>query len=334
MSCSSGIRASPELLEAFRGAGSANKRLIKIGIRDERFCELDSKQCSAGGLLRDFELLQDPSVFQDAVPCFVVFQLDSPSRWCLMMYVPDGSRVQDRMLFASSRDRLKRDLGASISFEMFGSHRSEFSYSAYVHAAETDQSAAPRTQREYQIIHETSNANYAPPSALASSTTVLFPITDKAQSALKLFASGSINFVCLMIQNEQLELQESAALADDGRQFHAKVAACRESRFFLYRHSCHNTTGVFFVFLCPESSTVRVKMTCASARAHVLSKIEEAKIALHKRMDISSADDVTDSILNEELVPTDAASRPAMSSGPSFQRPSRPGRKGTSRLLD
>jgi len=46
----------------------------------------------------------------------------SGHEWMLIAYVPDGSTVKDRMLYASTRDSLKKQLGKSyfVNTDLYG----------------------------------------------------------------------------------------------------------------------------------------------------------------------------------------------------------------------
>ena len=45
-------------------------------------------------------------------------------QWILLAYTPDGSKVRDRMLYASTRDTLKKELGRSYFVdELYGSEK-------------------------------------------------------------------------------------------------------------------------------------------------------------------------------------------------------------------
>ncbi len=68
-------------------------------------------------------------------PSFIVFRLDDvepPGNWLLLMFVPDTAKVREKMLYASSRDALKRDLGySSFAAELHACDMDEVSYERY-----------------------------------------------------------------------------------------------------------------------------------------------------------------------------------------------------------
>jgi len=66
--------------------------------------------------------------FLPKIPTYILYRLDSKNlqgyEWVLLAYVPDGSSVRDRMLYASSRDNLKKQLGYTYFVEdLYGSSK-------------------------------------------------------------------------------------------------------------------------------------------------------------------------------------------------------------------
>ena len=58
-------------------------------------------------------------------PCYILFRQDEKNAngfcWLLCCYVPDASKVKDKMTYASSRSNLKQTLGGGFfSHEVFG----------------------------------------------------------------------------------------------------------------------------------------------------------------------------------------------------------------------
>jgi hypothetical protein len=66
-------------------------------------------------LLLDFGAIQ--ALLERNVPCYILYRLDTKNMhgfdWLLISYVPDGSPVKSRMLYASTLALLKRELGTS-----------------------------------------------------------------------------------------------------------------------------------------------------------------------------------------------------------------------------
>ena len=71
----------------------------------------------------------------DDKPCYIIYRLKNkqpPAEWLLVMFVPDDAKVRDKMVYASTRDSLKRDLGYSFfAADMHVTERSELSFDAF-----------------------------------------------------------------------------------------------------------------------------------------------------------------------------------------------------------
>lgn len=64
----------------------------------------------------DFALVS--ASLEDDVPCYILFRVDSSSRrppeeWLLMSWVPENAKVRLKMIYASSRDALKKEFGSA-----------------------------------------------------------------------------------------------------------------------------------------------------------------------------------------------------------------------------
>lgn len=75
---------------------------------------------SPPSLSTDLSLIS--SVLDADKPCYIVFRLpENTGGWCLFCYVPDKSKVKEKMVYASSRSNLKQQLGANyFQDEVFG----------------------------------------------------------------------------------------------------------------------------------------------------------------------------------------------------------------------
>lgn len=116
-----------------------------------------------------------PSVSQQVqpkAPCYFAVRLDSKNmngfEWLLCVYIPEGSPVKERMIYASTREILKRQLGTSYFgdgkcfhvrirshlSELFGTTKEELSLEAYK-AHKTKLAAdQPLTSSELQARQE------------------------------------------------------------------------------------------------------------------------------------------------------------------------------------
>jgi len=112
---------SDEARLGFQGAhNDPSLRTLVIGIEDEKFVVKGSSQGSPSGVAADFDGLVQSAGLSPSSGAFVLFDMsdgekavDEGSRqWLFISWVPDLCRPREKMLYSSSRESLKRSLGA------------------------------------------------------------------------------------------------------------------------------------------------------------------------------------------------------------------------------
>lgn len=264
---------------------------------------------------------------------FVVFRLDSKNmtgfEWLLIHYGPEGATVKDRMLYASTRELLKRQLGASyFADELFASTPAEAGLDAYrAHrAAKSGARDVPLTATELHAAHER-HMEVAVGTSKEYVHSVQFPLSAAATEQLAALAAGRVNFVLLLVEptKETIELAAAKTLsaADLPAQFPAD-----EPRFGLYTHTHENQPAVVFVYSCPNDSKVKLKMLYSTVKSAVLVQAEAKGVRVAKKLEIQNPSEASaDAIAAEFGAADSAAAKPA-----GFEKPSRPGR-GAPRLI-
>jgi twinfilin-like protein len=99
--------------EFFQAQDSRTVRIFKIKIQGESIA-LDSALNRVGSAAEDFDdLLQSTLSLTEA--CFIFFcqtdDLTDNLSWLMLTWIPDGCRVRDKMLYSSSREDLKKNVG-------------------------------------------------------------------------------------------------------------------------------------------------------------------------------------------------------------------------------
>ncbi|GMF50855.1 unnamed protein product [Phytophthora fragariaefolia] len=105
---------SAELARAFADAQSGQLRFVKVSVADESFV-LSGAGPATGDPRADVAQLAATSLSAQQA-AFVLLCPDTrvaALRWVLLAFVPEGVSVRDRMLYSSSRDSLKKQLGAN-----------------------------------------------------------------------------------------------------------------------------------------------------------------------------------------------------------------------------
>eukprot|EP01096_Ripella_sp_DP13-Kostka_P018225 TRINITY_DN9786_c0_g1_i1.p1 TRINITY_DN9786_c0_g1~~TRINITY_DN9786_c0_g1_i1.p1 ORF type:complete len:343 (-),score=156.66 TRINITY_DN9786_c0_g1_i1:72-1073(-) len=325
MTHSTRIPVTAELEQAFGSARlEKNLRILKVEIEDETLV-LRTTRPAGASVSSDWNGMS--SLFEAKKPCFVLFRLDSSSsdgaEWVLVSYVPDGSPVRDRMVYASTRDTLKRQLGYnSFSDEMHGSSADELTWDLFQQHDKKNFSNAPLTEAEVQTAAESrAEVDYGHTREYVHS--VAFPISDEASSALRSLATRVVDLVILRVdaKKETLELRSSSkASASDI----AQHIPSDEPAFILFRYT-HDYKGeqqapIFFIYSCPDGATVRNRMLYSTVKATACEAAAHLGVEITKKIEVSEPSEVTENSLSEEIHP------PEVEQNKGFQRPSRPGR--------
>ncbi|CAG8517611.1 2606_t:CDS:10 [Diversispora eburnea] len=299
MTHQSGIRVSQELADLFTNAvANGDLRIIRVSIINESLVSNGTQNVT--GLwdsVREF--------LDEANPCYILYRLDSKSssgnyEWLFLAYVPDNAKVRDKMLYASTRASLTKDLGDTRFVDsMYGTAI------GYQKHKQHQQAEAPLTQREKELAEirvAEANANSYSTSARKSHITgIAFPISDEAINAIKSLGKES-NFVQLSldIANEKILLASADKIEIDDL---AKSLPTDSPRFSFFAYD-HNFEGQNF-----ESIVIALGES-------------EANLTIDKKLETNDPSDLTKSYIMGELHPV--SETPVKM----FSRPRPPGRRG------
>jgi len=335
MSHSSGIPVSDQLVSTFRDAhASKSKRLIKVQIVNEQLVDVASK-APQGDWESDFKLV--PDLLDKEAPSFIMYRLDTDnSQWALFCYVPDKSKVKEKMLYASTRSNLKQQLGLNyFSDEVFGTVLSDFTLDGYRHHVQSKKSEAPLTEQEQVKKHEMESA----PIYSGGQTTyvhgVSFPVENKATDAIKNLLSGSHNYVQIAIDcdNEKVILDHTGNVDIDGL---ADKIPLDQPRFHFYawNHEFEGSqiTSFIYIYSSPDGSSgtksapVRMRMLYSSSKANVEEIVKSVGGKIDGKLEINTKDDLSEDILSGLIHPQKEEKKA------NFSKPTRPG-KGARQLI-
>lgn len=358
MSNQSGIKASQELLDAFAQAGrEGNTRVIRVSIKSESLVP-DGASPVSGDWEADFRLIQEH--LEPKKPSYVLYRFDSRSasggdfEWLFNCYVPDDAHVREKMLYASTRATLIKDLGDyRFKDSVYGSHLSEFTREGYDKHVKHQKSAAPLTEREKEIeqLKKTEHGSDIGTSTRQSHVSgVSFPFQDVATEALKKLSSGEVNTVILHID---MSAGESVALdAATNYNSTAELNAILPNdfpRYVFYKPADsvipESARGKpIFLYSCPSQSKVRERMLYSSCRSAVLREAESAfGEAVRYRLELDDPTEFTDEYIQQEIRPEDTSAAAAVAGSTqrapsngspsgtplSFRKPAPPGRGRT-----
>ena len=109
------LEISAEIVDCFQGANvhASPTRALFLSIRDERIV-LEAGFDKKGGEREDFNALKDK--LDEGKAYLILFCRDQEGncsrQWILVCWIHDMCNVRDKMLYSSSREDVKRKLGA------------------------------------------------------------------------------------------------------------------------------------------------------------------------------------------------------------------------------
>jgi len=331
MTHSRGIPVCQELADAFNDIRLGNSfRSVKIQIINETLVE-SGRLGQTDSVENDWAAFQ--ATLEPKIACYIAFRLESRNEhgdeWVLISYVPDGSPVKERMLYASTRDLLKRQLGYSYFLdELHGSSPDDVSWEMYKqHDRKKGVGDAPLTEAEIQVsaasrmeIDHGHTREYV--------HSVMFPMSAQAVQALKNLSGGAQNLVQLRIDpdRETIELRQATNASGDslGNEIPTDEPCFS---FFRWDHQFEgaNLSPVVFLYSCAESSKVKLKMLYSTVKAAAADAASQQGIEISKKFEITEGADVSEEFFQNEFHPAAAEAKKAM------KRPTKPGR-GPSRI--
>jgi len=322
---SSGIPVDSSLDLAFGTAREGNSiRFIKAQIVEDKIVQTSSQKVS-GSEEQDFPSIQPH--LEGRNPCYIIYRLDSSNihgnEWLLISYVPDGSPVKSRMLYASSLGILKLGLGMTyFADELHCSATDDITWVMYQqHSRKKGIADAPLTQAEISRGQEVELAiDHGHSREYVHS--VRFPMSSEAVSALKNFDRKPIVQLELDINKETIELHATLSGSVD-------VIANNLPKdkplftFFQFEHEHEEKTvkPIIFIYSCPNEAPVKAKMLYSTVKAAAIDAATQLGVTLDKKIEITGGDELVESELLNELHPEART----INVKTAFNRPPRPG---------
>jgi len=301
-----GIPVSKDLDVAFSNARTdGGIRYLIVQIKDEQLIEI-GRQPLSDSFEQDYKTIHDH--LKPKIPSYFILRLDSKNlsgfEWFLIAYVPDGSHVKERMLYASTRESFKRQLGLSyFNGELYASIPEELSYEAFKSNQEKGKIESPLTEKEIQLKLSI-NAVVDPGVSKEYVHSVKFPLSTEAQDKIKALKSNSINFVQMYVDVAK-ETVELASAKNTTLETIKSELPVDEPRFtlFNYQHTFENTpyNQTVFIYYCPDSAKVKLKMLYSTVKAVVTGAAEDLGLKIEKKVEITEPTEITEKQLNSEL---------------------------------
>lgn len=315
MSHQSGIQVSDDLAKLFADAvSSGDKRIIRVSIENESLVP-NGTSPAQDGFEADYKKFID-EYLDTTVPAYIFVRFDEKSstgeyKWLFLCYVPDNAKVRDKMIYASTRATLTRELGDyRFTDNIYGTDKSEFTWDGYKKHLAHKAAEAPLTRREQELVEikaaeaQTVSDYQGTSTRKAFTPGIAFPLTEKAIEALSQLTKSkeerSSNFVSLHLDNEKIDLDSTADVPIDELKNTISKNAPRFT-FYIYQSNGANESLVF-IYTCPSNSKIRERMLYSSSKANVINAAEnEVSLKVVKKFETSDLSDLTSDYFAEEL---------------------------------
>ena len=314
-----------ELAAAFLQAQSVESKVswIACTIKGEAISLIKAHEDATSELSSTVDGLRTAVPLSDEQPAFVLIARErtpTARRWQLLNWAPDCAPPRLKMLYSSSREDLKQSLGAGF----FASHRdysafdSDLSGASLLAAETKSNDDAALTDMERLENEERTRPAFSRCAGMAS---VPFELSAEASAALEGLSSGLVEVV--LGANETLELAQST---EETSRIRDALSALDAPRFVVVKRD----NRAALVFYCPDTAPIKQKMTYSTAKQTFSGLVAEKNIkaTLVDCRDASDLDSSVAGVLEETAV--EKAHVPLVHK-PST-KPSRPGRRGTSRV--
>lgn len=254
-------------------------------------------------------------------------------------YIPDAAPVREKMLFASTRLTLTRELGSEHFREsLFANSADELSAQGFRRHDAHGETAAPLTEEE-RTLGEVRRAEQEAGAGtgvreIHLSKNMTMPIASNALAALKELAGAASSKVLVMLkinpETETVELVPSSSSPSSIADLSATISAT-EPRFTFYRfahtHAGAASDPVLFFYTCPANpdggaprASIKFRMMYPLMKRAVLAAAEqECGLVTEKRFEVEEPAEITEAMVLADL-------HPRVEEKKAFSRPKRPGR--------
>ncbi|RYP52136.1 hypothetical protein DL768_002686 [Monosporascus sp. mg162] len=329
----SGISASQELVSQFNNLLADTSIFgLLVTISSESLTPLTTLPSASADFARNLEQLR-PHLKENEALYVILRRHDSAPRFVAITYVPDAAKVRQKMLFASTRLTLVRELGSEHFREtIFATTAEELSPAGFEKHDKHAELDAPLTEEE-RTLGEVKRAEAEAGMGtgvreIHLSKNMNMPIATDALIALsEVGRDDGRNFVMMKINRdtETVELVQDTSNPSSISELVQSISTSEPRfTFYKYRHTHDGTESspVLFFYTCPAAAGKQIKyrMMYPLMKRAVLTVAEtEAGLKIEKKFEVEEPDEITEETVLSELHPQAEVKT-------AFRRPKRPGR--------
>ncbi|KAK5118288.1 hypothetical protein LTR62_002801 [Meristemomyces frigidus] len=334
----SGISASQDLQKAFNTlVSSSDQRAVVARIEHEQIVPSTTIPAHSDRFEDDLQALQQHLSPTQAVYVLLKTHAGEPDGYAAVTYVPNAAPVRQKMLFASTRLTLARELGLErFREQVFATEASELTAEGWAkHEAHTALQA-PLTEEESGLkgAKDAEAAESLGTSGRRGHVTGTVDIKtgEGVIEALELLkeegCKGTLVQLKYQLPAEVLTLDSCTDGVEPASA--ASTISTTEPRYSFYSSpSASSEPEIIFIYTCPTKSKVKERMIYATGKAWTRTVAErDARLTIAKSLEATEPSELTTEALGgghavaaQEGAPSDT--KP----GSTFARPKRPGRR-------
>ncbi|KAK3067796.1 Twinfilin-1 [Teratosphaeriaceae sp. CCFEE 6253] len=336
----SGISASQDLQHAFNDlVSSPDKRALLATIQDEQIVPSATIEATSANFQDDLQALQEHITSKAAAYILLKTDAESPSGYTAITYVPNTAPVRQKMLFASTRLTLVRELGLErFSQQIFCTEARELTAQGWAQHEKHEALAAPLTEEE-SGLQGVKQAEAAESRGTGRRRGHVMGKVDvktgegvvEALGSLKEEGcKGTVVQLKYALPDEVLTLESSTDGVAPGEV--ADLISTGEPRYTFYATPDARETGagIVFIYTCPSSSRIKERMIYATGKSWTRTIAErDAGITIARSLEATEPSEITADLLGggEGAGATESGAAAEAEKKSGFARPKRPGRK-------
>ncbi|KAK3701391.1 Twinfilin-1 [Vermiconidia calcicola] len=334
----SGISASEELQTAFRALVSADdQRALLASIQNESLIPTATVPLTSTDFTSDLHQLHSHLSTTSAAYILLKTHLGEPNGYVAITYVPNTAPVRQKMLFASTRLTLVRELGIErFRRTVFVTEREELTAEGWRKGEESEGVQAPLTEEERGLegVKEAEARESQGTGGRRGhvSSKVDVATGEGVVEALKLLSEegcrGTLVQLKYMLPDETLQLDSSTDNVQPADVSSAITAS--EPRYSFYSHpspSSETETNILFIYTCPTTSKNKERMIYSTGKSWTRTVAErDAGLTIAKSLEATEPKELDVDVLGGGAEQESGRSTPVAGGG-GFARPKRPGRR-------
>ncbi|PPJ56748.1 hypothetical protein CBER1_08684 [Cercospora berteroae] len=336
----SGISASQELHDAFNGfVSSTSQRALLAGIENEKLIPTGMIPLQSQNFTEDLSQVAAEAKPDKALYVLLKVEPSAADGFVAITYVPNAAPVRQKMLFASTRLTLVRELGIErFRQTLFATEASELTAEGWKKHEQHEALKAPLTEEEAglagvkdaeaQESQGTSARRGHAPNKINVPTGE--GVLEALQSLNEEGCRGTLVQLKYQLPDETLTLDSSNDNVEPSQV--AGLLSTNEPRYSFYSHpstqAADGKPTILFVYTCPTASKIKERMVYSTGKSWTRTVAErDAGITVTKSLEATEPSELTADLFGEVESASQGGSGAETPKSGGFARPKRPGRR-------